>query len=67
MLADARFDWLLGKKNGRISRKTNIMSLTENIMLFYREVFPMSDVCGLCSNKAASDVPCAIKEGRVSK
>ena len=34
--------------------KTNIMPLTESIMLFYREAFPMSyhalSVCGLRSN-----------------
>ena len=36
------------------SKKTNIMPLTESIMLFYREAFPMSyhalSVCGLRSN-----------------
>ena len=49
-------------------RKTNIMLLTESIMLLYREAFPMSyQVCGLFSNLATLEVFCPMKNARVSK
>ena len=41
------------------------MSLTESIMLFYREAFPMSYQFADCAptDKATIEVPCPIKMG----
>ena len=40
----------------KIKIKTNIMPITESVMLFYRKVFPVFlSVCELCCNLATLD------------
>ena len=62
---------VINSERVRLQSKTTIIPLTESIMLFCREAFPLSyhvlSVCELCSNRAAMEVSCPMKNGRVSK